>query len=159
MAYVEKIYKRYFTLDEDRILLHFALINGPHNWRGLLPLLPGRSSKQCRERWNTHLNPSINQSPWTYEEDLIIAQKQQVLGNKWAEIARFLINRTDAQIKNRWNTYVKAKAGDLLRPAEPPVPGIDLFLHSVPPPSGMAFSRLLPVPQLTTLPPLHIAKT
>jgi hypothetical protein len=29
-----------------------------------------RTGKQCKERWNNHLNPAINRSAWTKVEDI-----------------------------------------------------------------------------------------
>jgi hypothetical protein len=40
---------------------------------------------------------------------MILAEKQACLGNRWAEIAKFLRGRTDTLVKNRWNTSVKAR--------------------------------------------------
>lgn len=76
----------------------------------------GRSSKQVRERWNGHLNPSINKGPWTLNEDVIIATKQKEFGNRWAEIVKYLPGRTDTMIKNRWNTYIRNRVPELLDP-------------------------------------------
>jgi hypothetical protein len=38
--------------------------------------LGGRTGKQCRERWHNHLDPDINKSRWTKEEDRKIFQLQ-----------------------------------------------------------------------------------
>lgn len=76
----------------------------------------GRSAKQVRERWNGHLNPSINKGPWSRDEDVLIAMKQREFGNKWAEIAKFFPGRTDTMVKNRWNTSVKNRINELLGP-------------------------------------------
>jgi hypothetical protein len=72
-----------------------------------------RTPKQCRERWNNQLNPKINKGPWTLEEDIMLVRKQRQLGNRWAEISRFLPGRTDTLVKNRWNTSVKFRIADL----------------------------------------------
>lgn len=82
----------------------------------VIALKLGRSAKQVRERWNGHLNPSINKGPWTRDEDVLIALKQREFGNKWAEIAKFFPGRTDTMVKNRWNTSVKSRINELIGP-------------------------------------------
>lgn len=64
--------------------------------------MPNRSLKQCRERWNLTLDPTINRDAWTAEDDNIILKMQQRIGNKWVEIAKFLPGRVDIAVKNRF---------------------------------------------------------
>lgn len=66
---------------------------GHKNWGTLAAHIPGRTSKQCRERWCHHLDPRIVKGDWTQEEDQIIVSLHGQLGNKWATIAQVLSGR------------------------------------------------------------------
>jgi hypothetical protein len=53
-------------------------------WNKISELLPGRTAKQCRDRFASVLDPSINKDDWTVEEDVKILALQKRYGNKWA---------------------------------------------------------------------------
>jgi hypothetical protein len=99
--------KKQFSIEEDRQLMVFVAMYGLNSWSILARQMPNRTAKQCRERWHNHLNPQINRGPWSPEEDRILATRHRELGNRWAEIAKFLPGRTDTLVKNRWNTSIK----------------------------------------------------
>jgi len=107
-----------WTAEEDAVLRREMKTLG-HVWGkwALIALhLPGRSGKQCRERWHNCLDPHISNHPWTDEEDLIIQMGVQAHGHKWTWIASKLKGRTDNAVKNRYNTTIATMVGKLHRP-------------------------------------------
>ena len=48
-----------WLLTEDNELRELIDQHGTGNWTNIAEFLPGRSGKQCRERWHNHLNPGI----------------------------------------------------------------------------------------------------
>ncbi|CAD8171132.1 unnamed protein product [Paramecium octaurelia] len=67
-----------------------------------------RNGKQCRERWNNHLNPNINRNPWQLSEDLDLMSQAKKLGKKWALISKRLkVARSENNVKNRFNCLIR----------------------------------------------------
>ncbi len=99
--------KRPWSKEEDSKLADLVKLYGPKRWSLIAMQLKGRIGKQCRERWHNHLNPNVNKSSWTQEEDGIIYQYQKKWGNQWAKIAEMLPGRTDNSIKNRYYSTMR----------------------------------------------------
>ena len=51
--------KGHWTPEEDKKLRELVA-EGRKNWGQVAGQIPGRTSKQCRERWCNHLDPNIN---------------------------------------------------------------------------------------------------
>jgi hypothetical protein len=91
-----------FEPREDGILTATVHARGTSNWSDVAAALPGRTARQCRERWNNYVNPNLNTGPWTSSEDSFLLQKYQELGRKWHLIAGFFNGRARNEIRNRF---------------------------------------------------------
>ncbi len=83
-----------WTEKENNILKTHVNKNGPTNWSICSQLIPGRSSKQCREHWLFSLNPNINKGEWTKEEEFQIFYYYRKLNGGWKAISNYLNSRT-----------------------------------------------------------------
>jgi hypothetical protein len=99
--------RRIFTPDEDHILSGLVESRSYNNWSEIAQHMPGRTARQCRDRWTNYLAPAISFDPWRPDEDELIIQKVNEIGTKWATIAKFAKGRTGNALKNRWYSGLK----------------------------------------------------
>lgn len=98
-----KIKRAHFTAEEDERLKMLVAKYGEDKWSQISKEMNGRSTRQCRERWNNNLSPSIIKAKWTKEDDALLFKVISEIGLKWKVIEKFFPGRTSTNIKNRYN--------------------------------------------------------
>ncbi|CAM8900817.1 unnamed protein product [Rhodiola kirilowii] len=99
-----------WTPEEDKKLIEYIQKHGLTKWRTLSKNAGlKRCGKSCRLRWTKYLRPDIKRGQFSSAEEEAIIQLHSFLGNKWSTIATCIPGRTDNEIKNHWNTYIRKK--------------------------------------------------
>lgn len=93
-----------WTKEEDTTLLRIVqTMQMPMKWSVVALSLPGRTGKQCRERYVNHLNPRLKVSDWNPIEDATIFHLYSTTGSHWSSMSKVIPGRTDNGIKNRFH--------------------------------------------------------
>jgi hypothetical protein len=101
------IVRHLFTPEEDAYLVDLVMHNPTLPWSDIASFLPGRSGRQCRERWSDYLRPNIRVEPWTDEEDDLLIRQVENFGHQWTIIAQAFARRSGNDVKNRWYSHLK----------------------------------------------------
>ncbi|EAY03365.1 Myb-like DNA-binding domain containing protein [Trichomonas vaginalis G3] len=114
-----------FSIEQDNTLKELVQRYGASQWEQKAALIPGKTARQCRDRWFNYLDPKLNQEAWTDEEDQKLIKKYLQVGPHWKIIADYLDNRSTNSVRNRLlklqrkqcvpesNYYSKKKSGSI----------------------------------------------
>jgi hypothetical protein len=103
-----------WTAEEDRMLLHAVNRFSGTRWKQIAALIPGRTKKQCWNRWQYTSDPSVvriteRTGKWlTEEDDKLMAAVKKYDGKSWDSIAALVPSRTKRQCMDKWH---KCKSG------------------------------------------------
>lgn len=125
--------KMKFSKTDDLKLRELVEKYGQEDWIKISTEMGDKNPRQCRDRWVSYLNPSINRDPWTYEEDELLIQTVEEIGTKWVKISALFPGRTDAQCKNRYQRIQRnfSRHGQKVTPINLTLPDLDCSSQSV----------------------------
>jgi hypothetical protein len=106
--------RRRFTDSEDGLLNRLVEQLGTESWATIATGIPGRTARQCRSRWKHYLSGRQDVA-WTQDEDDLIEEKVAEIGAKWTRIGQLLKNRTDIEVKARWQYLYQKRRNSLFR--------------------------------------------
>lgn len=101
--------RKFFTSSEDELLKMIAWRYGAKNWILIASMIPGKTARQCRDRYMNYLAPGLCHSEWTTEEDELLKKLYRENGPKWSLISKHLPNRSPINVKNRWAHFLGKK--------------------------------------------------
>ncbi|CAL5058921.1 unnamed protein product [Urochloa decumbens] len=108
-----------WSQEENEILIEMVNAHSSKDWSSIAQAVRGRSRKQCRDRWKHYLDPAVNQSPWSGQEEIDLIRAHKIHGNKWCELAKLFPGRTGKAIKNYWTGAMKKKVKSYLGSGSP----------------------------------------
>ena len=106
-----------WTWEEDQTLRTAVATRG-EAWASVAECVPGRTRKQCRDRWLVH-SRSNNYSPLSLAEQVRLIDLHRLHGNHWKRIADQMVDRSERHLKNLFGTRRRAK-----------VPNQEVLLHA-----------------------------
>lgn len=105
-----------WTADEDRMLTSYVNFYGSASFIECSKLIPGRTNKQCRERWFNVLDPRMFKGDWNLEEDYLIFRLYSLFGGKWVKFMPYFSGvRAENTIKNRFYSTIRKYETQLRR--------------------------------------------
>lgn len=94
---------RKFTNEDDESLKEGVKLYG-EDWNKVKKYMQtDKTTRQLSDRYKYYLDPNINWNEFNNVEDSLLCDKVKTNGHKWVAIKVFFPNRTEYQLKNRFN--------------------------------------------------------
>jgi hypothetical protein len=75
---------------------------GTRDWDAVADRMNGRNARQCHDRWDNYLSPSVFTGPWTSQDKQTLTRLVAQYGSAWKRIAGFFPSRSDVNVKSHW---------------------------------------------------------
>ncbi|EAU32760.1 predicted protein [Aspergillus terreus NIH2624] len=99
--------KGYWTEEEDELLTLAVQTHG-EIWTAVAEVVKTRSPDQCAKRWKQCLDPQLDHSEWTEEDNRRLVQAAAVKGRRWKEIQiEHFPSRSRNSIKNQFTILTR----------------------------------------------------
>ncbi|KAL4925217.1 uncharacterized protein BDV17DRAFT_294611 [Aspergillus undulatus] len=112
-----KVKKGPWTEAEDERLRRAIERHGT-KWAVVASVVGSRLPDQCSKRWSHAINPDIDHSPWTPQEDELLIHNVNKHGHYWQQIVSlYFPGRTSLAAKNRYHILqrrLKSEGGGVL---------------------------------------------
>lgn len=99
--------RKYFSKTDDQLLTKAVIKKKKVSWNEVARYVPGKTPKQCRDRWTNYLQPSLSFDPWTDSDDQLLVSLVNKYGTHWSKMRLYFKNRSTNAIKNRWRFLIK----------------------------------------------------
>ncbi|KAH3689005.1 hypothetical protein WICPIJ_000004 [Wickerhamomyces pijperi] len=100
-----------WTNIEDQILKAAVTKYGLNQWSRVASLLAKKTAKQCKARWQEYLDPRIDTTDWTPQEDERLLNIARLRPNQWRSIAQS-IGRTATACVERYQKLLSDGADE-----------------------------------------------
>ncbi|KAI9375539.1 hypothetical protein BJX61DRAFT_539691 [Aspergillus egyptiacus] len=104
-----------WTQDEDERLFQLVERYGCR-WATIAQKMETRNADQCSKRWHHCLNPELERSPWTDEENYLLLSAVRTHGSSWKDIQRcHFPTRSANNIKNQYTILSRKSLSPISR--------------------------------------------
>ena len=91
---------------EDELLEEAIKKYGPCKWSRIADMVPGKTRKQCCDRWRIHMKGSIGRNVWNRQDDAALEKAVREMGHNWPLVAKVVTGKTNKQCRERFKNYV-----------------------------------------------------
>ncbi|KAF3484371.1 transcriptional activator [Arthroderma uncinatum] len=96
-----------WTSEEDAYLRDAVRIEGK-SWMRVAQHVPQRTADQCAKRWQHFLDPTLDRSEWTADENERLLRAVQQHGRRWLDIRnQYLPLRSPNALKNQYSILLR----------------------------------------------------
>lgn len=102
--------------DQRLVSIMSGLRGNAPNWTRIARQVSGRTAKQCKYRWATQLDPTVNKAPFAQQEVATLADLRRRFGRNWVKM--YETGEVPGRTPNMLKNFVKRQERKQKRAAE-----------------------------------------